>query len=52
MSLLTEGYSHFILFKGAKETLHSIEELRTLERPARSIGCIGDIFLIRKGAID
>ena len=51
MALLAEGYSHFVLFKGGKEILYPLEQLRTYERPTRSIGNVGDIFLIRKGAI-
>ena len=51
MELLAEHYSHFIHFwKG--ETLYPLEALRTMERPNNAFGQIGDIFLIRKGAID
>ena len=52
MALLAEGYSHFIHFYRSKETLYSLDALRTMERPNNSLGQIGDIFLIRKGAID
>ena len=51
MALLAESYSHFIHFWRG-ETLHPLEDLRTLERPDNTLGQIGDIFLIRKGAID
>lgn len=53
MTLLAESYSHFILFdlKDRNETLHPLEDLRTLERPNNSLGQMGDIFLIKKGAI-
>ena len=53
LALLAENYSHFILFplKG-KEELYPLETLRTLERAKNVLGQIGDIFLIRKGAID
>ena len=50
MKLLAEGYSHFIHFyKG--ETIHPLEDLRTMGRPNNPLGQMGDIFLIRKGAI-
>ena len=53
LALLAENYSHFILFNltDRKETLHSLEELRKFERPNGPLGQVGDIFLIRKGAI-
>ena len=52
MTLLSENYSHFIHFFHG-ETLYPLEELRTMERPTNNIlGQIGDIFLIKKGAID
>lgn len=51
MALLAEGYSHFIHFWRG-ETLYPLEDLRTLERPNNALGQCGDIFLIRKGAID
>ena len=51
MALLTEGYSYFIHFYSGKETLHPLDALRTMERPNNPLGQIGDIFLIRKGAI-
>ena len=53
MTLLAAGYSHFILFnlKDRKETLYPLEELYKLERPNDMLGQMGDIFLIRKGAI-
>ena len=51
MSLLSAQYSHFIhLYKGEK--LYPLDALRTMERPNNVLGQIGDIFLIRKGAID
>ena len=52
MKLLTEHYAHFILIKGKNQTLYPIDALRTLERPNGLLGQIGDIFLIKKGAID
>ena len=51
MALLAEGYSHFIHFYRSKETLYSLDALRTMERPNNPLGQMGDIFLIRKGAI-
>ena len=50
MTLLAEGYSHFILFEG-KQTLYPLETLRTLKRSNTFFGRRGDIFLIRKGAV-
>lgn len=50
MNLLSEGYSHFIHFWHG-ETIYPINALRTMERPNNLIGQIGDIFLIKKGAI-
>ena len=52
MTLLAKNYSYFMLFSlSGKESLHSLEELKTLERANNSLGQIGDIFLIRNGAI-
>ena len=51
MALLAEGYSHFIRVQG-DGTIYPLDALRTLERPNNPLGQIGDIFLIRKGAID
>ena len=51
MALLAENYSHFIHIVHQKETLYPLEALRTMERPNHPLGQIGDIFLIRKGAI-
>ena len=51
MSLLSAQYSHFIHFwKGEK--LYPLDALRTMERPNNDLGQMGDIFLIKKGAID
>ena len=51
MTLLSESYSHFVHFyKGEK--LYPLEALRTMERPNNDLGQIGDIFLIKRGAID
>ena len=50
MTLLAEGYSHFIHFWQG-ETLYPLDALRTMERPNNPLGQMGDIFLIRKGAI-
>ena len=52
IALLAEGYSHFFLIKGNEGTLYPLDALRTMERPNNSLGQIGDIFLIKKGAID
>ena len=53
LTLLSESYSHFILFnRNGSETFHPLEALPTLERPNNPLGQIGDIFLIRKGTID
>ena len=51
LSLLSEGYSHFIHVQGG-EKIYTLETLRRIKRPNNSLGQIGDIFLIRKGAID
>ena len=51
LSLLSEGYSHFIHVQGS-DKVYPLETLRRIERPNNSLGQIGDIFLIRKGAID
>lgn len=51
MALLEEHYSHFIHIQ-ADETIHPIETLRTMEIPNNFLGQIGDIFLIKKGAIE
>ena len=50
MTLLAENYSHFIYVQG-DETIYPLEDLRRIERPNNPGGQIGDIFLIRKGAI-
>lgn len=58
MTLLEAQYTHFVLFKGGNatenrnETMLPIEILRTLERPNDQLGQLGDIFLIKRGAID
>ena len=50
LALLMENYSHFVHFyKG--ETTYPLDALRTMERPNNPFGQMGDIFLIRKGAI-
>ena len=51
MALLAENYSHFIHFYRG-EKLYPLDALRTMERPNNALGQCGDIFLIRKGAID
>ncbi|MBE8950978.1 MAG: FkbM family methyltransferase [Quinella sp. 3Q1] len=51
MTLLTKNYSHFIHVQGG-ETVYPLEALRTIKRPNNLGGQIGDIFLIKKGAID
>lgn len=51
MTLLSEGYSHFIFFGGGKETIYQLEELRTMKRPANMFGNGHDILLIKKGAV-
>lgn len=50
MALLTEYYSHFILFEFGKKTLYPLEDLSKLE-PWPGSWTRGDVFLIRKGAI-
>ncbi len=52
MSLLAESYSHLVHVSSGKTTLYPLEALRTLENPRHPLGQNGDIFLIRKGAID
>ena len=51
MTLLAECYSHFISLWHV-DKLYPLEELRTMERPNNELGQRGDIFLIKKGAID
>ena len=51
MALLAEGYSHFIHVQSG-DTIYPLGALRMIEPPNNSFGQIGDIFLIRKGAID
>ena len=50
-ALLSEHYSHFVHVQGGDE-VYPLDALRTLERPDNPSGQIGDIFLIRKGALD
>ncbi len=50
INLLAEGYSHFVHFYNG-EKLYPLDALRTMERPNNPLGQIGDIFLIRRGAI-
>ena len=50
MTLLVESYSHFVHIRGNEGTVYPLDALRTLERPNDTLGQIGDIFLIRKGA--
>lgn len=50
MALLAEGYSHFVHVQFG-DTVYPLDALRTMERPNNSLGQLGDIFLIRKGAI-
>ena len=52
MALLTENYSHLVHVKGGNLTLYPLEAIKTVGNPNANIGCNGDIFLIRKGAID
>ena len=58
MSLLATRYTHFIMFSGdnetanRNETLYPLNALRTIERAKNALGQIGDIFLIKAGAID
>ena len=54
MALLAENYSHFILvtMSSGIKNLYPLDALRTMERPNNPLGQIGDIFLIRRGAID
>ena len=50
LSLLSEGYSHFIYIQGNGK-IYPLEALRRIERPNDLRGQIGDIFLISKGII-
>ena len=50
LALLSESYSHFIYVQ-SDETIYPLDTLRTIKRPNTPFGQIGDIFLIRKGAI-
>lgn len=50
-ALLSEHYSHFIHVQG-DEKIYPLEVLKTTERPANDLGQAGDIFLIKKGAIE
>lgn len=50
MTLLSENYSHFVHIQSGK--IYPLEALRTMERPNNGFGQIGDIFLIKRGAID
>ena len=50
ITLLKENYSHFIHIQGG-EKFYPLDALRTIKRPNKPGGQIGDIFLIRKGAI-
>lgn len=52
LALLAENYSHLIHVAGNNVTLYPLEEMRTVGNPNAGIGDNGDIFLIRKGAID
>ena len=52
MSLIESCYSHFILFAEGKEILCPLNALRTMNvLTDNELGQIGDIFLIRKGAV-
>ena len=53
MALLAESYSHFVHVQFG-DTAYPLDALRTMERPNNpnnTLGQLGDIFLIRKGAI-
>ena len=50
MALLAESYSHFVHVQSG-DTAYPLDALRIIERPNTPLGKIGDIFLIRKGAI-
>ena len=50
MALLAKNYSHFIHIQGG-EKIYLIDALRNFKRPDNPLGQIGDIFLIRRGAI-
>ena len=52
MALLEKNYSHFILVENGKNVLCPLTALRTMEKSNTVFGRRGDIFLIRKGAID
>jgi len=49
LALLSEGYSHFVL--NDIETLYPLDTLSKIEPPPTQTGTMGDIFLIKKGAI-
>ncbi len=50
MTLLAKNYSHFIHVQGG-EKIYLIDALRNFKRPDNPLGQLGDIFLIRRGAI-
>ena len=51
LALLSEHYPYFIHVQGG-EKIYPLYVLKTIERPDNTLGQIGDIFLIKKGAID
>ena len=52
MSLLAEHYSHFIHIFAGKEVLYPLDALYELKPANNLAGVMGDIFLIKKGAIE
>jgi len=52
MTLLSKNYSHFFLITNGKKILYPLEALRTIEHANNPLGQIGDIFLIKGGAVN
>lgn len=52
LELLSKYYSHLIHVAKNNRVLYPIEDLLKVGRPEANIGANGDIFLIRRGAID
>ena len=52
IALLAEKYSHLIHIASGELTLYPLDAIRTVGKTKAGIGGNGDIFLIRKGAID
>ncbi len=52
IALLAKYYSHFVLIEKGKQILYPLETLPTLTPSNSPLGNRGDIFLIKRGAID